>query len=285
MRTSPKTEVLTLLPSRSRRKMFAWSQWLAIAWLVLLSVGAIFVNLLPIPDPDVADYGAYLAGPSIEHLLGTDELGRDILSRTLHGARVSLTLAAITVILGLAIGTAIGLVAGYFKGFWDTAIGIGVDIILAFPVLILILVIVAIRGPSFEGLAFGMTIGTLPAFIRMSRAHTVVWAGREFVLASRGLGARAPRLIFKSVLPMILPSMLVYALIVAAGIMMAEGALSFLGYGVPLPAASWGGMISSGRQVLGVAPLVVAVPSLALIFTVMSLNVLGDRFERKGISQ
>lgn len=284
MQTSSKSEASAALISSKPGKKKEWAQWLAIGWLTLLALGALLVNYLPLPDPDVADYGAYLAGPSTNHLLGTDELGRDILSRTLHGARVSLLLAAITVVLGLAIGTAIGLVAGYFKGLWDTAIGVGVDIILAFPVLILILVIVAIRGPSFEGLAFGMTIGTLPAFIRMSRAHTLVWAGREFVLASRGLGARAPRLIFRSVLPMILPSMLVYALIVAASIMMAEGALSFLGYGVPLPAASWGGMIASGRGVLGVAPLVVAVPSLALTCTVMALNVLGNRFERKAQS-
>ena len=282
MRNSPHTEAVRLVrPGRTPRR-FAGAEVIALAWLGALGLGALLVGVLPIPDPDVADYGAYLAGPSAAHPLGTDELGRDILSRTLHGARVSLSLAVITVGLGLVIGTALGLIAGYFKGLWDTVIGVGVDIVLAFPVLILILVVVAIRGPSFEGLVFGMAIGTLPAFIRMARAHTLVWAGREFVLASRGLGARSPRLIFGSVLPMVLPSMLVYALIVGAGVMMAEGALSFLGYGVPLPASSWGGMIASGRQVLASAPLVVAVPSFTLIFTVMALNVLGNRFERKG---
>lgn len=281
MQNSPKTQIMVVPQYKKRKKRFSVPQILAIVWLAGLSIAAILVNVLPVPDPNVADYSAYLTGPSASHWLGTDELGRDVLSRTLHGARVSLTLAVISVGIGLLLGTIIGMVAGYFRGIWDTIIGIGVDIVLAFPVLILILVIVAIRGPSFEGLVFGLTVGTLPAFIRMSRAHTMVWSGREFVLASKGLGSKNARLLFKSVMPMVFPPMLVYALIVAALIMMAEGALSFLGYGVPLPASSWGGMISSGRQVMQQAPHVIIVPALALTFTVMSLNVLGDRFEKK----
>lgn len=283
MQISPKTEMFVVQKPRKhkRKSRFSVAELLAVIWLGLLISGAVLVGVLPIPDPDVPDYAAYLAGPSSAHWLGTDELGRDILSRTLHGARVSLSLAGATVGLGVTLGTILGMIAGFFRGIWDTIIGVGVDMILAFPVLILILVIVAIRGPSFEGLILGLTVGTLPAFIRMARAHTMVWANREFVMAARGLGARNFRLIFKSVLPMVTSPMLVYSLIVAALVMMAEGALSFLGYGVPLPAASWGGMIASGRQVMQMAPYVVAVPALALTLSVMSLNVLGDRFERK----
>ncbi len=184
--------------------------------------------------------------------------------------------------MGIISWVIFGLIAGYFRGIIDTMIGIGADIVLAFPVLILIMVIVAIRGPSYEGLIVGLAIATMPAFIRMARVHTLSWARREFVLASAGLGARHPRLIFGSVLPMILPPIFVYGLIVAALIMMAEGSLSFLGFGVPPPAASWGGMISSGRQVMQHAPYVVAFPAIALTATVMSLNVLGDRLDRKG---
>lgn len=280
MPNSPKTTMVTVSTTNRKRRLISLTSLLAIIWLGVLILGAVLVNVLPIPDPDVADYSAYLKGPSAAHWLGTDELGRDVLSRTLHGARVSLSLAFITVSLGLVVGTLVGMIAGYFRGFWDTLIGIGVDIVLAFPVLIIILVIVAVRGPSFEGLVFGLTVGTIPAFVRMSRAHTLVWAGREFVLASRGLGAKNGRLLLTSVLPMVIPPMLVYGLIVAAVVMMAEGALSFLGYGVPLPAASWGGMISSGRQVMQQAPHTVFVPAITLTLTVLSLNVLGDRFEK-----
>lgn len=255
---------------------------LALAWLTALILGAIFVDLLPIPDPEAPDYSAYISPPTAGHLLGTDELGRDILSRLLHGARISLSLAAAAVAVGLLLGLTLGLLAGYFRGWVDAVVGIATDTILAFPVLILIMVIVAIRGPSYEGLIIGLAIGTMPAFARMTRANTLTWAKREFVVASAGLGARHLRLLVSSVLPMVVPPLLVYSLVVAALVMMAEGSLSFLGYGVPPPAASWGSMISSGRQVMQQAPHVVLIPSMALIATVMALNILGDRLDRRG---
>lgn len=258
---------------------------LAIVWLVVIVLGAVLVDALPLPDPDEPDYAAYLQPPSSLHLLGTDDLGRDILSRLLHGARVSLALAAAAVAGGLLFGLVLGLLAGYFRGWVDRVIAVISDIVLAFPVLILIMVVVAIRGPSFEGLIIGLAVGTAPGFARMARAHTMTWARREFVTASAGLGARHPRLIFGSVLPMVIPPLLVYAFIIAAVVMMAEGALSFLGYGVPPPSASWGSMIASGRKVMQQAPYAVLIPSCALILTVMSLNVLGDRLDRKGGSR
>lgn len=255
---------------------------IAICWLSLLVVSAVFVDVLPLPSPEVPDYSAYLSPPTAAHPLGTDELGRDILSRVLHGARISLALAAAAVAAGLLLGLGLGLLAGYFRGWVDAAISVVLDIVLAFPVLILIMVIVAVRGPSFEGLIVGLAIATTPAFARMARAHTMTWARREFVVAAAGLGARHPRLIVTSVLPMVLPPLLVYSLVVAAMVMMAEGSLSFLGYGVPPPSASWGSMIASGRQVMQQAPHVVLIPSLVLIGTIMALNVLGDRLDRKG---
>ncbi len=251
-------------------------------WLAVIILGAILVDVLPLPSPEVPDYAAYLSPPTLTHPLGTDELGRDILSRLLHGARVSLTLALAAVAAGMILGLTLGLIAGYFRGWVDAVIGIVSDVILAFPVLILVMVIVAIRGPSFEGLIIGLAIGTTPAFTRMARAHTMTWATREFVAASAGLGARHPRLIVTSVLPMVTPPLLVYSLLVAALVMMAEGSLSFLGYGVPPPAVSWGGMIASGRQVMQQAPWVVLIPALVLITTVMALNVIGDRLDRRG---
>lgn len=265
----------------ARELRLSFGEWLAVGWLIFIIGAAMLVNVLPIPSPEEPDFSAYLSGPSATHWLGTDELGRDILSRCLHGARVSLTLAAVTITLGLVVGTTIGLLAGYFRRWVDTLIGVLSDTILAFPVLILIMGLIAIRGPSFEALVIGLAVGTTPAFIRMARAHTLTWARRDFVTASRSIGARHHRVIFRDVLPMIAGPMLVYSLVIAAMVMMAEGSLSFLGYGVPPPAASWGGMIASGRPVLQQAPHVVLFPALMLISTVMALNVLGDRLERK----
>ncbi|GAB3125423.1 ABC transporter permease [Glaciibacter psychrotolerans] len=256
-------------------------QWLSIGWLALIVSLAVLVDLLPIPAADTPDYSAYLASPSLSHLLGTDELGRDILSRSLHGARVSLTIAGSTICLGLIVGTTLGVLAGYFRGRIDTVVGVLTDTVLAFPVLILIMTVVAVRGASVEALVVGLAVGTMPAFIRMARAHTLTLARRDFVSAARSIGARHPRVIIGDVLPMIAGPMLVYSLVVAAIVMMAEGSLSFLGYGVPPPAASWGSMIASGRPVLQQAPHVVVFPALMLIFTVMAMNVLGDGYERK----
>lgn len=267
--------------TRTRRTLSA-VEIIAATWVMIVVLAAILVDVLPLWSPEEADYTAYMQPPSAAHWLGTDELGRDILSRLVHGARVSCLLAASAIAGGLAIGTTLGILAGYFRGWVDTLIGILTDILLAFPVLILIMVIVAVRGASLEGLVIGLAIATVPAFTRIARAHTQTWAKREFVTASMGLGARTPRLLFGSILPVILQPVLVYSLIMAAILMIAEGSLSFLGYGVPPPAASWGTMIASGRQFIAQAPYIVAFPALTLICTVMALNVLGDRLERGG---
>lgn len=147
-------------------------QWLSIGWLALIVSLAVLVDLLPIPAADTPDYSAYLASPSLSHLLGTDELGRDILSRSLHGARVSLTIAGSTICLGLIVGTTLGVLAGYFRGRIDTVVGVLTDTVLAFPVLILIMTVVAVRGASVEALVVGLAVGTMrPSFGWLGRTH------------------------------------------------------------------------------------------------------------------
>lgn len=272
-------------PQLSRPRGVSLVEALAIGWLALLILGALAVDLLPIPDPNAGDYAAYRAGPSGDHWLGTDDLGRDILSQVLHGARISLSVSGFSVVLGLAVGMTLGLAAGYFRGLVDTAISIVADVILAFPVIILIMTIVAIRGASVTGLVVGLGIATVPAFYRMARAHTMTWSQRDFVTAARTLGARRSRLLFRELLPMVLPPLLSYALVIAALVVMAEGALSFLGYGVRPPSASWGSMISSGRQTLETDPRIVAVPATTLVLTILSFNTVGNRFERRGQRQ
>lgn len=269
-------------PNRRPRLGLSFVETLALGWLLLLIVGALSVDLLPIPDPNAADYTAYRAGPSADHWLGTDELGRDTFSRILHGARISLSVSAFSVALGLTVGATLGLAAGYFRGLVDTTVSIVADVILAFPVLILIMTIVAIRGASVTGLVLGLGVATVPAFYRMARAHTLTWSQREFMTAARTLGARRGRLLFRELLPMVLPPLLSYALVIAALVVMAEGALSFLGYGVRPPSASWGSMISSGRQSLETDPRIVAVPAVTLVLTILSFNAVGNRLERRG---
>lgn len=253
----------------------------AMLWLVLLTSGALLVGVLPIVDPDVADYAAYRVAPgSPGHLLGTDELGRDILARILHGARISLSVGAFAVVIGLTVGTLLGLVAGYFRGWVDSVISLVADVILAFPVLIMVMTIVAVRGASVSGLVIGLGIATTPGFFRMSRVHTQSWATRGFVTAAVTFGARRARLLLREVLPMIVPPMLSYALVIAALVIMAEGSLSFLGYGVQAPQSSWGSMIASGRQALQSDPHIVAIPALVLVVTVLAFNVVGSRLDR-----
>lgn len=254
---------------------------LAMLWLVLLTSGALLVGVLPVVDPDVADYAAYRVAPgSPGHLLGTDELGRDILARILHGARISLSVGAFAVVIGLTVGTLLGLVAGYFRGWVDSVISLFADVILAFPVLIMVMTIVAVRGASVSGLVIGLGIATTPGFFRMSRVHTQSWATRGFVTAAVTFGARRARLLLREVLPMIVPPMLSYSLVIAALVIMAEGSLSFLGYGVQAPQSSWGSMIASGRQALQSDPHIVAIPALVLVITVLAFNVVGSRLDR-----
>lgn len=269
-------------PRLARLRKVSLVELLAIGWLLLLVLGAFAVDVLPIPDPNSSDYDAYRASPSDGHWLGTDELGRDTLSRILHGARISLSVSSFSVALGLAVGVTLGLAAGYFRGLVDTAISIVADIILAFPVIILIMTIVAIRGASVTGLVVGLGVATVPAFYRMARAHTMTWSQRDFMTAARTLGARRGRLLFRELLPMVLAPLLSYALVIAALVIMAEGALSFLGYGVRPPSASWGSMISSGRQTLETDPRIVAAPAITLVLTVLSFNTVGNRLERRG---
>ncbi len=250
----------------------------AVIWITLLVIATLTAGILPIPDPTQPFYDSIGATPTLEHPLGTDQLGRDILSRIIWGARASLQIGMMAVLLGMTIGVALGLLAGYYGGWVNTAISAVADIVLAFPTLILIMVLVAIRGASAPVLVFGIGIVMVPTFIRLARANTLVWAKRDFVTASVVLGSRQHRVILREVLPNVLPPVLAYAFIVVSVVMVAEGSLSFLGYGLQAPTPSWGNMIAQARNQLAQKPHMVAFPALALFFTVAAFNYLGDYF-------
>ena len=255
-----------------------WTIWVSLAWLTAISLAALLTRWLPLPDPNEPDYRYIASGPSADHWLGTDQLGRDVLSRLIYGAQASLQVGLMAVLLGMTFGVALGLLAGFFGGWVDTVISALSDLVLAFPALIFIMVLVAVRGASAPVLVFGIGAVMIPTFTRLTRANTLAWKRRDFVTAAKVLGAKRGRIIVREVFPNVLPSVLAYAFIVVSVVMVAEGALSFLGFGLQPPTPSWGSMIAGGRNNLATSPHIVAFPALALLLTVSAFNLLGDHF-------
>jgi peptide/nickel transport system permease protein len=273
---APVSELLVPVKPIRRGARVPFSVWIALAWSAMIVLAAILAPLLPMPDPNTSDYENIAAPPMPGHPLGTDQLGRDMLSRLVWGAQASLQVGFVAVALGLTLGLALGLLAGYYRGWIDSVISVVVDIVLAFPSLIFIMVLVAIRGSSAPVLIVGLGAVMVPTFTRLARANTLVWTQRDFVTAATVLGSRRQRTLAREVFPNVLPSILAYAFVVVAVVMVAEGSLSFLGFGIQPPTASWGSMIAGGRTLLYTAPYIVLFPSLVLLLTVLSFNFIGD---------
>ncbi len=266
----------TLLP-QPLRDLPALLALLGLGLVVLL---ATIAPLLPIPDPSAQDLASMLTPPGAAHWLGADAIGRDLLSRVIYGARISLSVGLGSVAIGLLVGGGLGLLAGYYRGLAEELIMGFMNVLLAFPALVLAITIVANLGGSLVNVT--LAIGTLfvPAFARIARANTLVFRGREFVLVARALGAGDARILLREILPNLMGPLLSYSLIMFAIAVLAEASLGFLGLSVPPPAPSWGSIISSERANMGVAPHVIFVPAAAIFFTVISLNVLGERAQR-----
>jgi peptide/nickel transport system permease protein len=218
------------------------------------------------------------------HLLGGDALGRDLLSRMVWGGRASLLLAVASIVFGLVAGGALGLIAGYFRGRTDTVLTGGFDVLLSFPQIILALTLVTVFA-SGEGvsatrrmvvLIFALGVVSIPVLARITRATTLSWSQREFVLAARALGTKNRRIMFAEVLPNVMPAMFSIALLGMAVVVVAEGALSVLGVGVQLPTPSWGNVLAEGSSDLRDAPHIVLIPTVVIFLTVLALNFLGD---------
>ncbi|MER7006000.1 ABC transporter permease [Dactylosporangium sp. NPDC000555] len=267
------------VPGFARRHGFVYA--FALAWLVIVVAAAALADLLPLPDPTAQDYAYVRSGPSGAHWLGTDSLGRDILSRIVHGARVSLIVAALALLLGLTIGLVLGLIAGYFRGFVETAIVTLADSMLAFPALVFLMVLTGVAGQSLTNVVVGLGVIYVPTFVRLARANTLVFAQREFVLAARAGGARSGRIIRRDILPNVAVPVFSYSFVIVAHLIVAEGTLSFLGLGIPPPRPSWGAMIAEGRQDMADYPHVVLLPAAVLFLTVLCMNIVGDRFRER----
>ena len=259
-----------------RRKGLGTLFWLGIGWIALVFGLALVASLLPLHSPSDMEMLSRRMPPNFEHLLGTDGLGRDTLARLIFGARVSLTVGLGASFIGLVLGGALGILAGYFRGSFETVAMSSVDVLLAFPPLVLALAITAYLGQSVFNLT--MTIGflSIPPFARVARAATLTLAQRDFVTAARALGATDARILLRELLPNILLPLMAFFLLAVAVVIIVEGALSLLGLGVPPPQPSWGSMIGEGRESLDIAPWVAFIPAGAMFLTVLSFNIVGD---------
>lgn len=262
-------------PARKGRRL-GMLFWVAIGWLIFVFTVAIFAPVLPLPSPTDMDMLERRAPFSAEHWLGTDGLGRDEFSRLIFGARISLVVGVCAPVIGLVIGGALGMLAGYFRGRFESMVVGSMDVLLAFPPLILALAVTAYLGQSIFNLTLILGILSVPAFMRVARASTLTLARREFVIAAQALGATHARILLRELLPNVMLPLAAFFLLGVAVIIVVEGALSFLGLGVPPPISSWGSMIGEGRESLDVAPRLAFMPAAAMFLTVLSFNLVGD---------
>ena len=259
-----------------RRRRLTNLFWAAAAWIAVVVLAATLANFLPIPSPTEMDMLARRMPPDAQHWLGTDGLGRDMLSRLVFGARTSLTVGLLAPMIGLLFGAALGMLAGYFRGKFEALAMGGMDALLAFPPLVLVLAITAYLGQSVLNLSLTIGFLSIPPFARVARAATLTLAQREFVTAARALGATHARILFRELLPNVSLPLLAFFLLAVAVTIVVEGALSLLGLGVPPPTSSWGSMIGEGRESLDIAPWLAFLPAGVMFLTVLSFNLVGD---------
>jgi peptide/nickel transport system permease protein len=267
------------------RALTRGSGWLGLAGLLLITallLLAAFGPLLDLPDPTRTNLRARMTAPTISwtglgaHPLGTDQLGRDILSRIVAGSRVTLAVAGAAVILGGIVGTMLGLVAGYFGGIVDRLLMRLADIQLAVPLMLLALMVIAAAGPSLRNLIMVLALVSWVRYARIVRGQVLAVREREFVQSARAIGASAPRIILRHILPNVLTPAVVVATLELARVIVLEAGLSFLGLGVQPPNPSWGRMLAEGRTYISSAWWIITFPGLALMLTVLSVNLLGD---------
>ena len=250
---------------------------IGVVLVVIFVILALFAPWIAPQDPAHIELPTRLSSPSTAHWFGTDELGRDILSRVIYGSRISMLVGSSVVAVSLALGLSIGSIAGYYGGRLDRFINIVVmNAFLSFPGILIAIAFVAFRGPGIFNLVLALSLGGWVGYARLVRAQVLAAREREFVEAARALGATDLRVIVRHILPNIIQPVVVQAAIGMAGAILAEATMSFLGLGVPPPIASWGAMLNDGRAHLFDAPHLVIFPALAVMLAVLSFNFIGD---------
>ena len=246
------------------------------AMVVLVALAALAGPMLTPFDPSAQDLALRLTGPSAAHPFGLDELGRDILARVLAGARISFLVGLAVVSVSASVGTLLGAVAGYFGGVTDDVISRAVDVLLAFPGLLLAIALVAVLGPSLGNVLFALTVIGWVGYARLVRGQVLRARELDYVQAARAAGANTARILWRHVIPTATPAVVVQATLGMAGAIIGEAALSFLGLGVQPPTPSWGTMLNGGRAHLLDAPHLTIFPGLAIALLVLGFNFLGD---------
>jgi peptide/nickel transport system permease protein len=259
-----------------RRLVHRKGAMFGLAVIVLFVAAAVFAPLLTTYDPTAQSWTAVRKPPSMQHLLGTDDVGRDILARIVFGARSSLLAGVISVSIALTIGVPFGLAAGYVGGFLDAVISRLTDAMLAIPFLILAIALAAFLGPSLGNAMIAIGVSTTPIFVRLTRGQVMAVKVDDYVEAARAVGNPPRRVVLVHILPNILPALMVQASLSIAAAIIAEAALSFLGLGQQPPAPSWGSMLNAAQRFLASAPWMAVWPGLAIFLTVLSFNLLGD---------
>lgn len=259
--------------------------WLSVAWLTLLTAAAILADALPLSES--RDVSAALTSPIrarpdllSSHPLGTDVQGLDILGGILHGARVSLTVGFGAALIGMTLGLMVGIAAGYHRGRLDAVVSFATDSMLAFPPLVLLLAMVAALSPNVVNVTIALAVISVPTYVRLARANTLVFAQREFVLAARALGERNRSIMLRELLPNVLMPVVSFSFLLVAVFIVAEASLSFLGLSISRPSPTWGNMIAAGQDRFQDHPHLVFVPGTILFLTVFAFNRVGDRARR-----
>ncbi len=249
----------------------------ALAYVVILTLLAAAAPLIAPYAPNAVDLAAHLQPPSAQHLFGTDDLGRDVLARMIHGSRVSLLVGYSATALSLLIGAALGAIAGYYRGVADWLVSRLIEVVLCFPFLFLVLGIVALFKPSLYTILVALALTSWTTEARFVRAEFLRIREMEYAQAARASGARDGRIIFRHLLPNALAPVIVSASFGVASAILTESALSFLGFGVALPTASWGSILAVAQEYVGFAWWLVVFPGVAIFLTVAAFNVIGDR--------
>jgi peptide/nickel transport system permease protein len=244
--------------------------------LLLIIAAALAAPLISPYDPIKTNQRLSLQQPSFEHLMGTDRFGRDVFSRVVWAGQSSLPIGLVSVAIGLVFGVSIGLLAGYYGGWLDTVSMRLVDLMLAFPGILLALAIIAVLGGSLVNLMIAVGVAAIPDYVRITRGTVLSVKQREFVLAARVIGCRGPAIMLRHILPNVVAPLIVLATLGMAAAIITGSALSFLGLGIRPPTPEWGNMLAEGREFLQRAPWVAFFPGAAIMLTVLSINLLGD---------
>ena len=267
---TPQTQLFLRQFVRNRTAVFG------VIMVVFMVVVAVFAGWVAPWDPELQVYTDLMEPPSVQHLMGTDDLGRDILSRIIFGARASLPVGTVSMGVSSAIGVILGLLAGYYGGRVDTVIMRILDAVLAFPSLLLAIFLVAILKPSLQNAMIAIVVVSIPAFARVTRANVLSVKEKEYVEASRSLGLKNWRIMLMHVLPNIMSPIIVQVSLGVGRAILIEASLSFLGLGVQPPTPAWGSMLANGRQFITMAWWMITFPGIAIFLSVLGFNFIGD---------